>query len=48
MRSPRWRSIGLNRLANAFDFSWDSDQHVRVGAQVIHRISYRLPRILMR
>ena len=38
----------MNRLANAFDFSWDSEQHVRVGAQVIHRISYRFPRILMR
>jgi uncharacterized peroxidase-related enzyme len=38
----------MNRLANAFDFSWDSDQHVRAGAQVIHRISYRLPRILAR
>jgi AhpD family alkylhydroperoxidase len=38
----------MNRLANAFDFSWDSEQHVRVGAQVIHRISYRVPRILMR
>jgi AhpD family alkylhydroperoxidase len=38
----------MNRLANAFDFSWDSEQHVRVGAQVIHRISYRLPRVLMR
>jgi AhpD family alkylhydroperoxidase len=38
----------MNRLANAFDFSWDSEQHVRVGAQVIHRISYRPPRFLMR
>ena len=38
----------MNRLANAFDFSWDSDQHVRAGAQVIHRISYRLPRVLAR
>jgi uncharacterized peroxidase-related enzyme len=38
----------MNRLANAFDFSWDSDEHVRVGAKVIHRISYRLPRLLMR
>jgi AhpD family alkylhydroperoxidase len=37
----------MNRLANAFDFSWDSDQHVRAGAQVIHRISYRLPRFLV-
>ena len=38
----------MNRLANAFDFRWDSEQHVRVGAQVIHRISYRLPRFLVR
>jgi uncharacterized peroxidase-related enzyme len=38
----------MNRLANAFDFSWDSDEHVRVSAKVIHRISYRLPRLLMR
>jgi AhpD family alkylhydroperoxidase len=37
----------MNRLANAFDFSWDSEEHVRVGAKVIHRISYRFPRILM-
>lgn len=36
----------MNRLANAFDFSWDSEEHVRVGAKVIHRISYRLPRVL--
>jgi hypothetical protein len=38
----------MNRLANAFDFQWDSEQHVRAGAQVIHRISYRLPRFLAR
>lgn len=38
----------MNRLANAFDFAWDSDQHVRLGAKVIHRIDYRLPRLLMR
>jgi alkylhydroperoxidase family enzyme len=38
----------MNRLANAFDFSWDSEEHVRVSAKVIHRISYRLPRLLMR
>jgi hypothetical protein len=38
----------MNRLANAFDFSWDSDEPVRVSAKVIHRISYRLPRLLMR
>jgi uncharacterized peroxidase-related enzyme len=38
----------MNRLANAFDYAWDSDEHVRLGAKVIHRISYRLPRFLMR
>jgi AhpD family alkylhydroperoxidase len=38
----------MNRLANAFDFSWDSEQHVRIGAQVIHRVSYRMPRVLVR
>lgn len=38
----------INRLANAFDFAWDSDEHVRLGARVIHRISYRLPAFLMR
>jgi uncharacterized peroxidase-related enzyme len=38
----------INRLANAFDFAWDSGHHVRLGAKVIHRISYRLPRTLMR
>jgi AhpD family alkylhydroperoxidase len=37
----------MNRLANAFDFSWDSEEHVRVSANVIHRISYRVPRVLM-
>lgn len=37
----------MNRLANAFDFAWDSDEHVRLGARVIHRINYRLPGILM-
>jgi uncharacterized peroxidase-related enzyme len=38
----------MNRLANTFDFAWDSDDHVRLGAKVIHRISYRLPGVLMR
>jgi AhpD family alkylhydroperoxidase len=38
----------MNRLANAFDFGWDSDEHVRLGAKVIHRVRYRLPRPLMR
>jgi hypothetical protein len=38
----------INRLANAFDFGWESDHQVRLGAKVIHRTSYRLPTILMR
>jgi hypothetical protein len=38
----------INRLANAFDFAWDCDEQVRLGAKVIHRINYRLPRILTR
>jgi uncharacterized peroxidase-related enzyme len=38
----------MNRLANSLDFAWDSDEHVRLGAKVIHRISYRLPGFLMR
>ena len=38
----------INRLANAFDFGWESDHQVRLGAKVIHQTSYRLPTILMR
>jgi uncharacterized peroxidase-related enzyme len=38
----------MNRLANAFDFAWDSDEHIRMGAKVIHRVDYRFPRVLMR
>lgn len=38
----------MNRLANAFDCAWDSDEHVRLGARVIHRFDYRLPHLLLR
>jgi len=38
----------MNRLANAFDLTWDSDEHVRLSAKVLRRIDYRLPRFLMR
>lgn len=38
----------VNRMANAFDWTWDSDEHVRVAAKVIHRISYRLPSFALR
>jgi hypothetical protein len=38
----------MNRLANAFDFEWDSDEQVRLGAKVIHRLDYKFPSVLMR
>jgi uncharacterized peroxidase-related enzyme len=38
----------VNRLANAFDYSWDSDQHVLAGAKVIQRFRYQLPRFVLR
>lgn len=38
----------INRLVNAFGLAWESDRHVRLGAKVLHRISYRLPRFLLR
>jgi uncharacterized peroxidase-related enzyme len=38
----------LNRMANAFDWSWNSEEHVRVAARIIHRVSYRLPGFIIR
>jgi uncharacterized peroxidase-related enzyme len=38
----------VNRMANALGWSWDSDKHVRLAAQVIHRINYKLPGFVMR
>lgn len=38
----------VNRMANAFDWTWESEEHVRVAARVIHRISYRLPGFILR
>lgn len=38
----------VNRMANAFDWGWDSDEHVRVAAKAIHRISYKAPGFTMR
>jgi uncharacterized peroxidase-related enzyme len=38
----------VNRMGNALDWTWDSDDHVRVAAKVIHRISYRLPGFVLR
>lgn len=37
----------VNRLANAFDWAWDSDDHVRTGAKVIHVTRYKLPRFVL-
>ncbi|SDI34037.1 uncharacterized peroxidase-related enzyme [Actinokineospora alba] len=38
----------VNRLANAFEWSWDSDAHVLAGAKALKRFRYRLPGIFMR
>jgi len=38
----------VNRMANAFDWAWDSDEHARVAAVAIHRLRYKLPGPLMR
>jgi len=38
----------VNRLANSLGWGWDSDDHVRVGAKILHRISYRLPGFTLR
>lgn len=38
----------VNRMANAFGWGWDSDDHVRVAATVLHRLSYKLPGFVLR
>jgi uncharacterized peroxidase-related enzyme len=38
----------VNRLANAFDWAWDSDRHVEASAEAIHRFRYQLPGFVMR
>jgi uncharacterized peroxidase-related enzyme len=38
----------VNRMANALGWEWDSDRHVRLAAQAIHRINYKLPGFVMR
>lgn len=38
----------LNRMANAFDWSWDSDKQVQLDARVLHRLSYHLPGFVLR
>jgi AhpD family alkylhydroperoxidase len=38
----------VNRLGNAFGWSWDSDEHVRAAARVIQRTRYRLPALVLK
>ena len=38
----------LNRLGNAFDWTWDSHDHVRTAARAIHLFRYKLPSFVMR
>lgn len=38
----------VNRMANAFAWDWTSEDHVRVAAKAIHRLSYRLPGFALR
>lgn len=38
----------VNRLANAFDWAWDSDDQFRAGTGAIHRHSYKLPGFVLR
>jgi alkylhydroperoxidase family enzyme len=38
----------INRLAHAFAFQWQSDEHVAAGAQALHRFGYNVPSLLTR
>jgi uncharacterized peroxidase-related enzyme len=38
----------VNRMANALDWTWDSDEHAHVAAVAIHRLRYRLPGFVLR
>ena len=38
----------VNRMANAFGWSWESDDHARAAAKAIHRFRYQLPGFVMR
>ncbi len=38
----------VNRMANAFDWTRESEEHGRVAAKVIHRINYQLPGFTLR
>jgi len=38
----------VNRLANAFGWSWDSDDHLQAGARGLRRFGYKLPGLVLR
>ncbi|HEV2375688.1 MAG TPA: hypothetical protein VGS19_26430 [Streptosporangiaceae bacterium] len=38
----------VNRLVHAFGLEWESDDHVRLNAKALHRMSYRVPKVLVR
>lgn len=38
----------VNRLANAFEWGWDSDEHPRTSAKVIHLTRYKVPGFVLR
>ena len=38
----------INRLANAFGLEWESEEHARLAARVLHVIKYRMPPFAMR
>jgi uncharacterized peroxidase-related enzyme len=38
----------VNRMANAFGWTWNSDAHVQTAAKVIDRIGYKLPGFVLR
>lgn len=38
----------VNRLANAFGWTWDSESHVLAGAKALKRFRYRFPAFVLR
>jgi AhpD family alkylhydroperoxidase len=38
----------VNRLANALGYGWETEADKAAGIAVLHRIGYRLPRVLLR
>ena len=38
----------INRVANALGFSWSTDADKLAAIQALHRLGYRLPRVLLR